>query len=447
MGVSIGNGMAQAPAIDVRVWMDNDVYILGSDPIEMTIELENVGTDRIIASEGFSKKIFYLFFVFTGPDGETTISDARMIGEDAGGNPPPPPLIFKDGEPLQAEPVEILLGKTAPPAFKKSADIYNAYSYYALTKAGKYSVKAVIPIRTYTDISQTIDGVDFAELTSVLFQGVIESNTVDFSLNVSGVVDGDIIVHADKHTVGTGSHPGSIKESIVGLEVKAFDKAAGSCVSNYGVSWQNYGFIWDGCTPPSPEASGFTNGDGNVILKVPPGDYIVIGEYDPDGPIGPDEPIYIGVSAGGVVPEESTNKYLQVIVKADGKKGPAKYTKKTGSDLLIIEPEYVEWDGTEELYPFVFDSLGDWTVTTSVSPPEGFVADYSNLTEEVNTELKALQFTITDIGSKWVDTECTHEIKHKGKKEKIRSKIGVKLSRKLAKAKGLDRFGKEKKEK
>jgi len=42
---------------------------------------------------------------------------------------------------------------------------------------------------------------------------------------------------------------------------------------------------------------------------------------------------------------------------------------------LIIEPEYVEWDGAQELYPFIFESVGNWTVTTSVTPPEGFVAD------------------------------------------------------------------------
>ena len=81
-----------------------------------------------------------------------------------------------------------------------------------------------------------------------------------------------------------------------------------------------------------------------------------------------------------------------------------------------------------------------------MSPPEGFVADNDNLTEDVNTELEAVQFTITDIGSDWgVSTGVTHELKHKGKKEKIKSKVGVKLSKKLAKAKGLDRFGKKKK--
>ena len=254
---------------------------------------------------------------------------------------------------------------------------------------------------------------------------------------------GTINIQADKHTVGNGSYPGSTKEPIGGMAVRAYDKT-NECVSYFGVSWQYYESNWGSTCDPA--AVGVTGEDGIVSLDVPPGNYIVIGEYDSDE-AGPDEPIYIGVSAGSVAVDTTTNKYLQVIKKADNTKVPAKYTKKTGSLLLIIEPEYIEWDGTQELYPFVFDSLGDWTVTTSVSPPEGFVADTNILTEEVNSELEAVQFTITDIGSDWVSTGVTHDLKHKGKKEKVRSKIGVKLSKKLAKAKGLTRFGKKKEKK
>ena len=92
----------------------------------------------------------------------------------------------------------------------------------------------------------------------------------------------------------------------------------------------------------------------------------------------------------------------------------------------------------------MFESIGDWDVTTSVSPPEGFVTDHESLTEQVNNELEAVQFTITDIGSKWVDTEVTHDIKHKDKKIKIKTKIGIKCSAKLAKEKNFDKFCKEK---
>ena len=83
------------------------------------------------------------------------------------------------------------------------------------------------------------------------------------------------------------------------------------------------------------------------------------------------------------------------------------------------------------LQQFVMERLGR----------EGFVADHDALSTEVNNDLKSVQFTITDIGSDWVSTDVEHEITHKGKKEKIKSKVGVKLSKKLAKAKGMGRFG------
>ena len=57
-----------------------------------------------------------------------------------------------------------------------------------------------------------------------------------------------------------------------------------------------------------------------------------------------------------------------MIQEANGKQVPARYTKLTGSELLIIEPEYVLWDDTDQLYPFVFETIGDWSVTTSVAP-------------------------------------------------------------------------------
>ncbi len=488
--VSVGNGMAQTPpAIDVNVNMTNTDLLLNVDPITIDITLENTGADDLIVPAGFSGKDFSVLLTFIDSDGRVITANAPAGGPFAE-FPAVIPVDVGGGkvELLQVDPVELLMSGVSIPI-----PSFDARTIYDLVSAGNYSVKAKISIRTYPAIFQTVDGVDYAEQEPVDFQGFIESNTVNFSLSadadgdgyyypvphghftdvdcddtdaavnpgvteetvgngkdddcdpatsdVPAIDTGTINIKADKHTVGSGSHPGSTKESIGGMAVRAYDKTTNECVSYFGVSWQYYESNWGSTCLPA--ARGVTGADGTVSLEVEPGNYIVIGKYDPD----PDnvEPIYIGVSARGVDSDTTTYKYLQVIEKVGGKKVPAKYTTKTGSELLIIEPEYVEWDGTEELYPFVFESLGDWAVTTSVSPPEGFVADYVNLTEDVNTELEAVQFTITDIGSKWVDTECTHDITHKGKKEKIKSKIGVKLSRKLAKAKGLDRFGKEEK--
>jgi hypothetical protein len=55
--------------------------------------------------------------------------------------------------------------------------------------------------------------------------------------------------------------------------------------------------------------------------------------------------------------------------------------------------------------------------------------------------MEAVQFTITDEGSSWKETKVTYKIKHKKKTTTIKTKIGVKLSRKLAKKKGLGIYG------
>ena len=104
----------------------------------------------------------------------------------------------------------------------------------------------------------------------------------------------------------------------------------------------------------------------------------------------------------------------------------------------------MEWSSETELYPFVFDSVGDWTVTTSVEPPEGFVADNESLSTTVNSELEALQFTITDVGSRWVRTKVQHKIKHKKQKEMIiESDVGLKLTPELALEKGVGIYGED----
>ena len=164
---------------------------------------------------------------------------------------------------------------------------------------------------------------------------------------------------------------------------------------------------------------------------MPPGTYIVIGKYDEKYVA-----VVLGLKAG-----ETKKAFLPFIVIATGKGVSCKYSQQTGSDLLIIEPEHVEWDGAQEQYPFVFQSEGDWTVETSVARRRDLLTDYSSLSADVNTNLKSVQFTLTDIGSKWTDTKIKHRVKHKGKWKTISTKIGVKLSERLAKKKGLTIFG------
>jgi hypothetical protein len=189
-----------------------------------------------------------------------------------------------------------------------------------------------------------------------------------------------------------------------------------------------------------------TDSSGEAEIAVPPGEYLVVAEYNPDSAPQSGDEMYVGEIVGEVEPGERKETYLRVIETAKAKRLPCKstsrYAKKKVSELLIVEPEYVVWDGKEALYPFVFESEGDWSVTTTVNPPKGFVVDHGSLSVEVNKELDAMQFIMKDVGGYWKPTMVTYTLKHKEKEERIKSKIDVKLSKKLAKEKGLNIYGK-----
>jgi hypothetical protein len=247
-----------------------------------------------------------------------------------------------------------------------------------------------------------------------------------------------IEIHAARHTVGSGSNPGSTKDPLVGITVGVYDASNGSCARQQdqqgdGISWQEYPAIVANCTPVQ---SGVTDGNGVATIAVPNGDYVVISHFDSDGNGSLDQ--YIGVSAGGVQCGQTTTKHLQLLVDAQGNKKPGKTTRLTGSELLIIEPEYVIWDNTVQLYPFVFETIGDWSVTTSVTPPEGFVADYPQLSANVDNELAAVQFTITEIGSDPSPTQTRFDILHNGQPRTVDSKVDIRLTPAYAASRGFD---------
>ena len=276
-----------------------------------------------------------------------------------------------------------------------------------------------------------------------IFTGTI-LNTETVPINISNTTGntGTLFVKADLHTVGGAPTLDQQKNRSASMVTRAFDKSTGSCAATKGISWQNYADIYHNCEEYYQTQ---TDDLGKAIFNLPAGNYLVIGYYDNGTKDIEDDDIYIGNSVGEVSAGSSKESvYLQVINKVDNKKVPAKYRKFTGSDLLVIEPEYVEWSAESELYPFMFDSIGDWAVTTSVTPPEGFVADSDSLGAEVNSELEAVQFTITDIGSKWVGTKVKHKIKHKKQKEiTVESEVGIKLTPELAAKKGLSIYGED----
>jgi hypothetical protein len=74
-------------------------------------------------------------------------------------------------------------------------------------------------------------------------------------------------------------------------------------------------------------------------------------------------------------------------------------------------------------------------------PPEGFEVDRDSRRVDLSSETKALQFVVRDVGSEWDHSEVRHEIIDGAHREIVRSRIGVRLDRDLARSEGVDRFG------
>jgi parallel beta-helix repeat protein len=275
------------------------------------------------------------------------------------------------------------------------------------------------------------------ETTTVTFNAVDDAgNTSTVGFDVRVAYGADISIRADRHTVGSGTYPGSTKEPLAGLSICAYDKSDGSCpwTSCGGISHQEYACIVTNCPPVGCCTADAT---GQCTINVPPGDWVVISD-DATKTTLPDP---LGVSASGLVCQEVMQKYLQQIVNSKGEKLAAKYTKRTGSELLIIEPEAIVWNEAQELYPFVLDAVGDWAETTTVEPPEGFIRDHDYLSEEAIDEVEALQFTLTDVGTDWVAMTTRHVVRHNGRVEVVLNEIETVLEAGFARGKGLDRWG------
>jgi len=273
--------------------------------------------------------------------------------------------------------------------------------------------------------------------------------------NNNGIADcgepdacGSLKIEANIHTVGSGSHPGSTKEPLVGVEFGVYDKSSTgtSCSDGQSLatacgspSHNNYDCIVDMCDPVT---TGTTDGNGIAIIPLLAGDYVIITTDNETTKTSLAD--RLGVSASDFQCSIDNNpdtitmrKHLQQINKADGKKVPAKTKKVKGSELLIIEPEYIEWTTLTELYPILFETSEDWTTATAISPPEGYVSDFDSLTEIVTNEVEAVQFTITEVGSVPGDTFVVHRVKGpNGKTVVIKSGIPAKLTPAWENAKG-----------
>jgi len=247
-----------------------------------------------------------------------------------------------------------------------------------------------------------------------------------------------IKVIAKQYIVGVGHHPSISENPIAGLEVGAYRNAAGTCArnklnANFGSLKFALDDIVEDCTP---DVSGVTPSNGLLMLDTPPGDYVIAAHWDSDEDGYGDE--YLGDRVNSLTCGETELSFLVTITVQTNKQYQANWYRYVGSELVIFEPAEIVWDGTEQLYPFVFSSVGDWGVTVTVAPPEGFVADQNQLSENVNSELAAVQFTITEVGSDLVPTQTAFAIRHNGETKTLRSSIGIKLTPDYAKSRGFD---------
>jgi hypothetical protein len=400
------------------------------EPIGMQVTVYNDIAQEVISSEGFQDQNFHLMITFTGPDGKAI----RSRFDEGVYEPPPPPSYGGKDVAL----VEIIY-----PDWDHTTVMDDTRAFFDLWKPGLYKAQLFFSLEKFsTYFMDPVTEAQFAYLDDPGRQNFDPVASAEISFEIlppEAVVESAIEVTAKLLTIDFGSSPEVTQSALADCYARLIRRSDIS-EDYYPISYKTYALIWQ-YAPVVATALTDSNGVAKFINK-PKDDYVIIAHH----------PEAINFTHMGTqVKAKNPNwlkdlpivKSLVVIEMTGGKKFPGTTHERTGSELLIVEPEFVEWDSTQAHFPFVFESEGDWKVTTSVSPPKGFVTDNKSLSATVTNEIEAVQFTITDTdrGSRWEETEVTYSVKHKGKTEKIKSKIGVKLSKKLAKKKGLGIYG------
>lgn len=270
------------------------------------------------------------------------------------------------------------------------------------------------------------------ETTEVTFTATDEcGNSASDSANVDVDYGSSILVKLRRYIIGYGRRPSFSKEPIVDAEVCAYDRSEGSCAATECPQYfGKFQCIVDNCEPVNCTTSGV---NGYAEMDVPPGKYYVIAK-DLTQIFLPDP---IGRKVHEVDCGETEFTRLFQIVRGDGRRFACRVRRFTGSELLIVEPEEMIWDDTQQEYPFVFESVGDWDVTVGVEPPDGFIADTESITENVNNEDEVIQFEITEVGSDLIPTKTSFDVRHNGRRIRFDSRVNIKLTEKYARSRGF----------
>ena len=200
VGVPLTGTGLQPLNVGLALALDKTTYNYG-EPINLVLTLQNAGGD-IYTSKGFKGKAFELFLIFTDPD-EKVITSNLLNNSELQDPPPPIAFLLPSGELVpNLEPVE-----KVEAGWVLSINISNALNYYRLSKGGSYSVKAMIPMRTYPAIDYTdnraVPPMDYSLIDHYNSQGALESNIVNFTL-LAPVVPDHIDIKPPSSTIIVG---------------------------------------------------------------------------------------------------------------------------------------------------------------------------------------------------------------------------------------------------
>jgi hypothetical protein len=161
----------------------------------------------------------------------------------------------------------------------------------------------------------------FPDEVFVTIQGKLGNDY--FSGQARVEIIGNLVVQAYKVTEELEGDPEGIQEPLQ-VPVRVYPKVKGSCAASYGKSKKHWQDIWRYCTEYGSQfvAERRTDAAGETSFLLPPGNYLILGEYDEDVSVFGDEK-YMGASVGKV--SYHTLKKIKLIVnakkdKASGKK-------------------------------------------------------------------------------------------------------------------------------
>jgi hypothetical protein len=402
-----------------------------AEKIKAEIIIENNTGSPVYVPADFDQWTFHLHLFFKGPGADGQLITATSSG---GGSTTPSVALPK-----------VKVAKKPSP-WRVSIPISELRDYYPLTQPGQYKAWFSIPFAQYDPqmVSLGSDGYYEAPFDAVIWNKPLETQQ-EYYITLAREVPSktsSIRVNCMEYIFGLGTRPGVTKQPIAYNLASPFDVRLyrRSDIENAKITPINH----QTCNRIVTEVTAyrytsvFISGEC-VFEKVPQDSYVIIGVANGRtdykhlwSPVAADDPKW---GVGEIL------RNLILMTDNRGKKSPGKTTKLTGSELLIVEPEYVEWTSAQELYPFAFESVGSWGVEVSIVPPGGFVTDYKALSQDVSSTLKAVQFTMTDVGSEWKATKVKYKIKHNKKTISLERTIGIKLSLKLAKEKGVPIWG------